>query len=264
MDQLYRMFPPWLAREFATGIRQKQPPGKPPTWPRFFLWDDDDSLRFPLIEQAAKRLAERNVMTRQQWDAAEQAAKDAAFFVTAPIEKDTIDRIRKTLVEDIDEGTSLQTFRNRIEEAFDGSPLGEAHLENVYRTNLQGAFRDGRETLANNPIVSDTFPYQEYMAIHDGRVRHDHLKLESLGIDGTNVYRRDDPVWDFFTPPWSYNCRCGVNLLTVEAAARKGVREAKEWLRTGKPPIYPDHRLSEVLKHVQPNPNFGMRGIVYA
>jgi hypothetical protein len=266
MDYLAKLFPPWLVREFKSGIRQI-PPQKPPEppWPRFsFFEHSDDSLRFPLIEQAARRLADREILTRYQWDRIEEAAKQKAFFVTAPIEAETIRRIRDALVYEIDEGASLDSFRNRIDEELDGSPLGASHLENVYRTNIQAAFRDGRETLASNPIVEATFPYQEYMAIHDARARHDHLIMEELGLNGTNVYRRDDPVWEYFTPPWDFQCRCGVNLLTIEAAAQKGVREAKEWLKTGKPPLYPEHRIQEVLKHVKPVPGFGQRGIVYA
>jgi hypothetical protein len=266
MDYLYRNFPPWLAKEFETTIRQTPPqkPPKPP-FPRFTFFDEsDDALRFPLIEIAAKRLAERNIMTRQQWEAVDKYAQERAFFITAPISTDTIDRIRNVLVYDVDEGTSRKGFEKAVSEALDGSPIGRAHLENVYRTNLQAAFRDGRETLASNPIVAAAFPYQAYDAIRDTRVRHDHLEMESLGLDGTNVFRRDDPVWDYFTPPWDYNCRCGVNLLTIDAAARAGVREAKEWLRTGKPPIAPEYRISEVLKQVRPNPNFGSRGLVYA
>lgn len=267
IDWLYRNFPAWLAKEFETTIRQDPPPQKPPKppFPRFTFYDDSDNgLRFPLIEKAAERLARRNVMTRQQWEAASEDIKERAFFITAPISTDTIDHIRSALVYEIDTGTSLGGFEKAVDETLGGSPLAPHHLENVYRTNLQAAFRDGRETLASNPIVADVFPYQAYDAIRDGRVRHDHLEMESLGLDGTNVYRRDDPVWDYFTPPWDYNCRCGVNLLTIEAAARAGVREAKEWARTGKPPIAPEYRISEVLKQVRPNPNFGSRGLVYA
>jgi len=267
IDGLYRKLPAWLAREIQTTIRRDPPPQKPPTppFPRFTFYDDSDNgLRFLLIEKAAERLAKRNVMTRAQWEAASEDIKDRAFFITAPIATDTIDHIRHALVYEIDTGTSLGGFEKAVEETLGGSPLAPHHLETVYRTNLQAAFRDGRETLASNPIVADVFPYQAYDAIRDGRVRHDHLKMESLGLDGTNVFRRDDPVWDYFTPPWDYNCRCGVNLLTIEAAARAGVREAKEWLRTGKPPISPEFRIAEVLKQVRPNPNFGSRGLVYA
>jgi hypothetical protein len=102
------------------------------------------------------------------------------------------------------------------------------------------------------------FPYQAYEPIHDGRVRDEHAELEKLGLNGTNVYRRDDPMWNYFTPPWGYNCRCGVNLLTVDAAARAGVAEAKLWQSTGRPPEVPEHRLQAI--DFRPPVGFGTRG----
>src|SRR5262249_21071406 len=79
----------------------------------------------------------------------------------------------------------------------------------------------------------------EYSAVHDSRARPEHRHLERLGLDGTAVYRRDDPVILQFWPPWDYNCRCAVVPLTVADAAARGVKEAQEWLRTGQPPAAP-------------------------
>lgn len=269
MDAVSRLFPYWLQHEFRTGIRSRQSvdaPSEPPRtkWPRFTFFEDDDELRFPLIEAAAQRLADRNIMTRQQWDAAERYAQDRAFFLTADIEPNAIEAIRDVLVEQINKGASLRGFADDVEETLGTVPIGGAHLENVYRTNIQAAFRDGHETMLADPIVSSVFPYQAYVAIHDGRVRHDHHALEELGLDGTNIYRRDDPFWDYFTPPWDYQCRCGVIPMTIEAAAMAGVREAKEWLRTGQPPYSIEWRLQSVLAVVKPNPSFGQRGLVHA
>jgi hypothetical protein len=122
--------------------------------------------------------------------------------------------------------------------------------------NVQAAYRDGRESLASHPIVDELFPYAEYFAIHDSRAEDTHLAMETLGLDGTGIYRTDDPVWDFFTPPWRWCCRCAKNLMTVEAAARKGVLEAKIWLDTGiKPPLI--SRLPEIP--FRPEPGWGAR-----
>lgn len=48
--------------------------------------------------------------------------------------------------------------------------------------------------------------------------------------------------------------------MTLEAAARAGVREAQEWLRTGRPPLQPEFRLAEVSQQVEFKPGFGQRG----
>ena len=144
-----------------------------------------------------------------------------------------------------------------MELTLEGSQIGPAHLETVYRTNVQRAFSAGHESLASHPVVQEVFPYQEFIAVHDARVRSDHLALETSGLSGTNVYRRDDPVWDYITPPLHYNCRCGINLLTLEEAANRGVEEARRWLRTGQPPLHPEWKNGKVPH--KPIPGWGAR-----
>jgi SPP1 gp7 family putative phage head morphogenesis protein len=161
-----------------------------------------------------------------------------AFTVANLDTEDAIATVRDVLAESIAEGPSLQSFRKELEERLEGSRLGPAHLENVYRTNIQRAFHDGRDQLATDPTVQEVFPYREYIPIRDSRTRPDHLALETLGLSNTGVYRAEDPFWEIFRPPWDYQCRCSDNLLTIEAAARKGVIEAQVWQRTDvKPPL---------------------------
>lgn len=211
-------------------------------------------ITFPLIERAAESLLERNIVSRPAFDRLGREARARAFTVVRAESEDAISTIRDVLAETIDQGASLGEFRARLGEGLDGSFIGPAHRENVYRTNIQAAFHQAHDELADNPIVREIFPYQEYLPIRDGRVRDEHEALGTLGLNGTGVYRRDDPFWDLFTPPWGYQCRCGVNLLTVEAAARKGVVEARRWERTGEPPVNPEHRLDAIP--FRPEPDF--------
>ena len=219
----------------------------PPSGPRFtfpsLFGDDEPIVRFPMIEIAAKRMADKNVVTRQQFDAMTDRAKRDAFTVAGEQSADALEVIRDTLAEDVMEGTSLKGFRQRLGERIDVSKIGPAHLENVYRTNVASSFRDGHDELADNPIVKGLFPYVRYDATHDARTREEHLALEKLGLSGTNIYRADDPMWAYFSPPWDFQCRCSRTLTTITTAARLGVQEAAEWLRTGRPPENPEHRL---------------------
>jgi N12 class adenine-specific DNA methylase len=258
-DNVAAQFPPWLQREFADSIRRR-PPNDPPEFNFFQMFDREPKLRLINVENAAKRLMERGIMTRPEFDAAQEQAQRQAFTIAGGLGADTIDRMRFLLNKELIEGPSLRGYENRITEILDTSPIGPGHLENVYRTNLQASYRDGRETLRSNPIVGATFPYQAYIATHDARTRHEHRALEKLGLNGTNIYRADDPFWDYFTPPWDYQCRCGVQMLTVEQAAARGVKEAQEWLKTGRPPINPEFRYSQIpFEH---NQGFGHRGNV--
>lgn len=258
-DQVAQQFPQWLQQEFASSIRRR-PPEDPPEFRFFGLFDREPELRLINTENAAKRLFEKRILTRDAFDAAAEDAKRQAFTIAGDLGSDTIERVRFHLYQDLAGGTSLKGFTNRITEHLDDSPIGSGHLENVYRTNLQSAFRDGRETLRSDPVVAATFPYQEYIPVHDGRTRHTHRMLGHLGLNGTGIYRSDDPIWDSFTPPWDYNCRCGVRLLTLEQAAAAGVTEAQEWLRTGRAPLQPEYKYATIP--FGSNPGFGHRGNV--
>lgn len=247
------------SRNPSPRIPPGKPPVDPPRWPGVFH-DGPEEIRFPKIEAAARTLRSRGALTRDQWDAADQQFRDQAFTVAGDLEARTVERIRDALAEQVDSGASLSEFIDRLKTDFGTSPIGGGHLETVYRTNVQSAFRDGRETIMRDPIVDELFPYQKYVPIHDDRVRHEHKQLGDLGLNGTGIYRRDDPFWDFFTPPWGFNCRCGVSPMTKEKAAAQGVREAQEWVRTGIPPEQPEWRIDAIP--FPSVPGFGSRGLV--
>jgi hypothetical protein len=235
-DDVAKKLPPYVLDSF--GRYMGGPPNKPPglILPAWFE-DDEPIVEFPLIQKAAESLAKRNILTRPAFDRASQAAKNNAFTVAGEMSEDTLATIRDVLSETVDEGASLEAFRNNLGERLQTSFIGPGHLENVYRTNVQTAFVDGGDTLASHPIVAELFPFARYDAIHDARCRKNHLALEHYGIDGTNVYWAADPFWDTFDPPWDYQCRCSKTFITVEAAAGLGVGLASEWLRTGNRPI---------------------------
>lgn len=247
--------PEWLLDHMRETNRQ--PPRPPIKGLLSGFADDGDRVVFPMIREAAKNLIQRRVLTREEFDQVADDAKARSFTIAGDLTEAAIEQVRDTLADLTAKGPSLPEFTEAVQARLETSRIGSGHLENVYRTNIQAAYRDGREAFVQNPIVGAVFPYQEYIPIRDGRVRKEHLALGSLGLDGTGVYRRDDPFWDYWTPPCGYNCRCGVNLLTIEAAARKGVTEAQEWLETGRQPTNPNFRLPFIP--FPPEPGFGQR-----
>lgn len=244
--------PGWLQAQFLTGRGKLfEPVGSP-----FLNKADGGKIVYPKLQEGARALLDRQIVTREQFDAMSLTAASSAFTVAELNCDRAIAKVRDTIARHVQDGGSLQEFK--ADEVMQRSTMGPGHLENVYRTNIQGAFRDGQETVMSNPIVAGMFPYQAYHAIHDGRVRETHKALETLGLNGTNVYRRDDPFWDHFTPPWGYQCRCGTNALTIDAAAELGVKEAIAWRDSGSPPSEPEHRLEFIP--FSPPPGFGARG----
>lgn len=214
------------------------PPQKPPK-----LWLPPSAaaepiISFPKIEAAARSLWERQILTRPQFDKLTDDAKTRAFTVAYESSTATLEKIRNVLAENIAEGASLQGFHNRIRDEVEESAIGRGHLENVFRTNTMAAFTQGHDELADDPIVAEIFPYRSYDPIYDSRCRPEHEALGSLGIEGTNIYRAADDFWRVFAIPWDYQCRCGSTLMTIEAAARAGLKEAKRWEKTGiAPPL---------------------------
>jgi SPP1 gp7 family putative phage head morphogenesis protein len=236
------------------------PPDLPPPFGRGPLAQEPGEpaplIRFPIIEQAAADLFARDVMTRADFDHLADDARRTAFTVARISSVDAIEKIQEILVEDIAQGGTLKEFRTKLDETLGTSALAPWHVETVYRTNVATAYATGLDRTLNHPLVSDAFPYLEYHAVHDSRTDPDHLEMEKLGIQSTNVYRRDDPVWNLFFPPWRYNCRCMVIPWSLRDAARKGIREAQEWLRTGVPPTIPAW---VPLPPFRPPPGWGTR-----
>lgn len=193
-------------------------------------------VRLPVIDTAIRRMQTSEVLISDDYYAIAAAARGNAFTVTGDITTSTIERLRDLVYEDLAQGTSREAFMEAVEAAIPGLPISEAHLEQVYRNAVNASFTEGQETILRHPLVEDEFPYRVYAAIRDDRVRDEHRELETLGLDGTAVYHKDDPTWRRFRPPWSWNCRCGWYAITVEQAAALGVREARVWLETGVEP----------------------------
>ncbi len=188
-------------------------------------------VRFPVVEAAAKRVAEAKIVSPGVFAGLDSEAKEQAFTITTDMADESVAKIRDLLHENIARGADRKAFIRDVDDLFgEGMPLSRAHVEQIFRNNVNVAYSDGQHRALKAPLVVGAFPYREYFATSDQRVRKEHFALESLGLDGTAVYNRLDPVWHLFRPPWSWNCRCVSTPLTVEMAAETGVKEAQQWL----------------------------------
>lgn len=211
------------------------PPMGPPRPPRFYFYPPGEGpqIKFPIIDEAFRQLETADVLSPATFYELAAEARRSAFTVSGGIREETIDQLRQILAENVEAQTSRTAFMDRVEAEVGDLPLASHHVEQVFRNNVNSAYSDGGEAALRDPIVADAFPYRAYYPIRDDRCRKEHLALEFLGLDGTNVYHKDDPVWRMFRPPWDWNCRCGWNPLTVRRAAGKGVKFAQQWLETG-------------------------------
>lgn len=193
-------------------------------------------VHLPALQIAVETIQAAPVKLGANYKETAEHVKKGAFAITADMEQKAVEDVRNELTKAITEGKSQSEFIDVVSKrlAEEGNPLSPPHIENVFRTNTMAAYSNAQYKAVNDPLVSDGFPYAGYTATHDERVRNEHLELESLGLNGTNIYRMEDPTFILFRPPFSWNCRCSWYPQTVEQAARKGVQEAKDWLQRAK------------------------------
>lgn len=209
-------------------------------------------VEFPVIDEAIRSLQESRVMTAEDFYQLSRETREDAFTITADLADSDLEAVRRILEENVREKTSREDFIETAREQVERLNISESHLEQVFRNNVNDRYSNGVERVLKNDLVEDQFPYRAYYAIRDDRVRDEHLQLETLGIGGSNIYHKDDPVWLLFRPPWDWNCRCGFTPLSVRQAARRGIAEAKQWLETG---IEPDHEFV-AMPNFAPSPSW--------
>lgn len=196
---------------------------------------DAPLIRWPQIEAAANDLMRRELVTATQFAKLDGIAQQQAFTVARVQSVSTLRVVQDAVIQQVQHGGTLKTFRHDLDGRLDGI-LSQPQQECLYRDKVGVAYATGQKFILNIPIVSSGFPYALYTAVHDSRTEDTHFALEKLGIGGTAVYRRNDPVIQEFWAPWRWRCRCHCIPLSVEDAARWGCPEAIEWLRTGVEP----------------------------
>lgn len=198
------------------------------------------SLTFPTTLRAANWLRERIAYTPTEFHSLDHEAQRVGFTVARIATENTVAKLRNTIADTIGKNVRVKDFQSLVRDTLDVSALSDSQLETIFRTATGRAYAAGQIHVLEHDLVRDEFPYLLYTATHDSRVRPEHLEMEVLGLDGTAVYRADDPIWDEFYPPWAWNCRCDAIPLSVEDAAEYGCREAMRWLQTGVAPEVPE------------------------
>lgn len=158
-------------------------------------------VEFPAAKASAKSLVSKRVYTPKEFKALNNASRARAFTAAGEITQEARTRLRDRLGEMAEQGADRKAFVAEMADL----PLSEPHLEQIFRNNILTAFSEGKEEVLDQPGVGEVFVYRSYDAIDDDRVRPEHLSLEKRGIQGTNIYHKDDPVWKAFRPPWSWN-----------------------------------------------------------
>lgn len=188
-----------IPHERSPAVEESTPPdpAAPAPWPGMRTW-------MPIVDEAARSLAERRIVL--DINSLAGKARQQAFSVASLNTEEAIGKVRDALVEAVEAGHDLQTFGEKVGEAIGTSALGVGSLENVYRTGMAQAFAAGQEAVHENPQTRDLWPYVLSMPVRDSRLTDLCAIISRSGLNGTGVFRVDDPVWLKFKNPRHFNC----------------------------------------------------------
>ena len=147
-------------------------------------------------------------------------------FTIAHIESLALrDHVKAKVLKAIQEGMYLGDFKAQVNDVFKSfgiDPLSPHRIENIFRTNLSGAYNSGRYVQFNQPGLEEVFPYYQFHNPHDDRSTDDCYALSGA------IYPRDDPIWDTWWPPNHFRCRSSVSAISVYEMEGRKLKETKE------------------------------------
>jgi SPP1 gp7 family putative phage head morphogenesis protein len=155
------------------------------------------------FDEAIEFFRDKTVMTAAEYEAlvAEvgEYAASMAFSVSRIASADLLQDLHGEVLKAIEEGETFWDFREGIDgtmERLGWQGMAPYRLDNIFRTNIQGAYNVGRHKQMK--AIADRRPYWEYDAVNDTHTRPSHL-----AHDG-KIYRHDHPFWHTWYPPNGY------------------------------------------------------------
>lgn len=192
-------------------------------------------------KDAVEFLRKKTPMLATDFYALEESARARAFTVSGVAELDMVSEVWEAVERAVREGRTLNDFRKEVgaslEEAW--GKKDPAHLENIFRTNVQSAYSAGRYLQNNRPEVRATHPYSKFSAVMDDRTTD-----VCAAAHGT-VLPSDDPWWSTHQPPLHFRCRSDVTAITESEAKEIGIDESA-------PEAEADEGFGGVLDHYEP------------
>jgi len=114
-------------------------------------------------------------------------------------------RLEQAVLEALRSCAHVRDGKRMIQDAFKSAgyvPGADHTLEAIYRTQVQAAYSAGRWNKLESPEVQEILWGFEYATAGDDRVRPDHARMDGVKRP------KNDPIWNVWTPPNGWNCRC--------------------------------------------------------
>jgi SPP1 gp7 family putative phage head morphogenesis protein len=190
---------------------RKRPPPEPPADPAEF-------------KEAIEAFRKRVPMSDAEWETLTTGEREYAFKVAQVAQADVVTQVYEAIDRAVTKGTTFEAFKASVAESLETSWGGEkpGRLETIFRTNVLGAYNEGRHAIFTAPAVKRARPYWRFDGIEDARQSS---ICEALSKAGGVLLPVDDPFWKSHVPPLHHNCRSTVVALSAEEAADEGVND---------------------------------------
>jgi len=139
-------------------------------------------------------------------------ARSMAFSIAGLTKLDQLQSVLDSLNANLETGESFGQWKKRVAAGEIPLDLPPHRIENIFRTNIQGAYARGR--YEQQTAVKDAFPWLMYDAVNDSRTRPAHAAMDG------KVVRQDDPWLKTHRAPNGYQCRCRMIALSDAQAAQ--------------------------------------------
>ena len=168
------------------------------------------------LGQASETFFAKDVVDADTFAAMQKSAQRQAFTVANQASRQMLKDTQRELARQVAVGSDLRTFKKFVDARLVSAgwtPVNPSHVETIFRTNVMGAYNQGRARQASQPIVLELFPLWQIVTVNDGPPRQ---RATHQAVHGV-VLRADDSFWQTAYPPFGFNCRCRVRSVTESA-----------------------------------------------
>lgn len=176
--------------------------------------DSDEKFR-----EAIEAIEKRVPVSRAEFDRMDKFERENAFTAARVAEARVLQNVLDALQTSVRDGTDFAEFKDQVGAQLVESWGGEipGRIENIFRTNLQTAYNEGRHAVYSAPTVKQARPYLRFDASMDDRTTDECAECNGV------VLPADDPFWTTHTPPLHYQCRSILVPLSAEEASEEGI-----------------------------------------
>ena len=161
----------------------------------------------------------RDPMPKADWEALQADERDYAWTVAGVAQADVVSDVWDAIDSSVENGTPFAEFKAdvgaKLEEAWGGEKPGR--LETIFRTNVNGAYNEGRHSVFTAPKVLEARPYWRYELIDDSDLCD--ICQDCKGV----ILPADDEWWSENLPPLHFRCRCSFTALSRQEANDEGI-----------------------------------------